>query len=398
MSHRAPTAGQRDPRQQFGDQALAVPTLGGRFVTGQHAVAQHVRRNRAHVVGGDEIAAGEPGVRAGAALQRDRAARARTPGDATAEVGVIARGFARGEHQLHKVTFDLRSDMQVQHCRARGEHFVQRHARRYPRGRHRLAGALAGQAQDFGLHGGLRIADAHVHQEAVELRFGQRERTFLFDRVLRGHHQEQVGQRIGLPAHGDLAFAHRLEQCGLHFRRRAVDLVGQQHLVEDRAGLEFEVAILRAPHVASGQVRRQQVRGELHACEAGIQARGQRAYRGGLGQARRALDQQVAVGQQRDQQALDELVLAHDFRAQCRAQFVEGGVQPAAAVVVGFHGATAVVGARRARVDFDPMRTVWFIPDATKGPLAPSSCCICRCLRRVSAGSGSRRGSRAGSP
>jgi hypothetical protein len=33
--------------------------------------------------------------------------------------------------------------------------------------------------------------DFHVHQEAVELGFGQRVGAFLLDRVLRGHHQKQ---------------------------------------------------------------------------------------------------------------------------------------------------------------------------------------------------------------
>jgi hypothetical protein len=57
----------------------------------------------------------------------------------------------------------------------------------------RLARTGPRQAQDLGLGIGLRIADAHVHQEAVELRLGQREGALLLDRVLRGHHQEQRG-------------------------------------------------------------------------------------------------------------------------------------------------------------------------------------------------------------
>ena len=56
---------------------------------------------------------------------------------------------------------------------------------------------LAREPQDLALAGRSGIADAHVHQEAVELRFGQRVGAFLLDRVLRGHHQEQRRQRIG---------------------------------------------------------------------------------------------------------------------------------------------------------------------------------------------------------
>ncbi len=85
--------------------------------------------------------------------------------------------------------------------------------------------------------------------------------------------------------------------------------------MEDRAGLEFEAPVLRAPDLGAGQVGRQQVGRELHAREVRLQPRGQRADRGGLGQAGRAFDQQVAVGQQRDQQALDQRGLADDLRA-----------------------------------------------------------------------------------
>ena len=110
-----------------------------------------------------------------------------------------------------------------------------------------FARAFARKAQDFGFRGRFGIADAHIHQETIELCFGQREGAFLLDRVLRRHHQEQRRQRIGVAADGDLALAHRLEQRRLHLRRRAVDLVGEQHGMEDRARLEFEAAVLRSP-------------------------------------------------------------------------------------------------------------------------------------------------------
>ena len=41
----------------------------------------------------------------------------------------------------------------------------------------------------------LGIVDEHVEHEAVELRFGQRIGAFLLDRVLRGQHEERLGQR-----------------------------------------------------------------------------------------------------------------------------------------------------------------------------------------------------------
>ncbi len=218
--------------------------------------------------------------------------------------------------------------MQVQHFAAGVEHILHRQLLRCGC---RLAqcatGTLAGEPQDLRFGGLVRIADAYVHQETVQLRFRQREGTFLLDRVLRGHHQEQRRQRIGVAANGDLALAHRFQQCRLHLGWRAIDFIGQQDRVEDRAGYEFEVPFLRAPDLGAGQVGRQQVGGELHAGEIRLQARGQCADGRGLGQSRGALHQQVPVGQQCDQQAFDQSRLADDFGRQRVAQLVEGAMQ-----------------------------------------------------------------------
>jgi len=57
-------------------------------------------------------------------------------------------------------------------------------------GRHRRLGAgfvRAGRfKQNFPLGFAIRIADVDLHQEAVELRFGQRIGAFLLQRILRG--------------------------------------------------------------------------------------------------------------------------------------------------------------------------------------------------------------------
>ncbi len=75
-----------------------------------------------------------------------------------------------------------------------------------------------------------------------------------------------------MAADSDLALAHRFQQRRLHLGRGAVDFVGQQDRVEDRAGHEFKATFLRAPDLGTGQVGRQQVRGELDAGEIGFQA------------------------------------------------------------------------------------------------------------------------------
>ena len=71
------------------------------------------------------------------------------------------------------------------------------------------------------------MADRRGDEETVQLRFGQPIRAQLLDRVLRGDHHERLRHGARDAVHGDMPFLHHLEQRGLGFRRRAVDLVGQ---------------------------------------------------------------------------------------------------------------------------------------------------------------------------
>ncbi len=76
--------------------------------------------------------------------------------------------------------------------------------------------------------------------------------------------------------------------------------------MEQRPRLEMELAGLRAVDLGAGQVGGQQVGRELDALKLRFEARCQLLDRRGLGQTRGAFDQQVAVGQQRDQQPIDQ--------------------------------------------------------------------------------------------
>ena len=62
--------------------------------------------------------------------------------------------------------------------------------------------------------------------------------------------------------------------------------------------LEAERAVFGAENFGAGDVAGQQVRGELDAVEIAFNAPGQVLDRLGLGEPRRAFDEQVAVGEQ----------------------------------------------------------------------------------------------------
>ena len=86
-------------------------------------------------------------------------------------------------------------------------------------------------------------------------------------------------------AHGDGALLHALEQRGLSLGRRAIDLIGQQDMGEDRPLLELEVlpAIrILDDNVGPDDVRRHQVRGELDAREGQVEPFRERLDQQGL--------------------------------------------------------------------------------------------------------------------
>ena len=164
-----------------------------------------------------------------------------------------------------------------------------------------------------------RIADDDVEHEPVELRFRQRIGALLLDRVLRRQHEERLRQPIGLPGRGDVVLLHRFEQGRLRLRRRAVDLVGQDHVGEDRPRQEDEPPAaglgIVLQNVGAGDVRRHQVRRELDPLERQIQDSRNRADEQRLGQPRHADEQAMPSAEQAHQHLLDDLLLADDHLA-----------------------------------------------------------------------------------
>jgi hypothetical protein len=104
---------------------------------------------------------------------------------------------------------------------------------------------------------------------------------------------------------GDLVLLHHLQQGGLHFRGRAVDLIGQQQIGEHRAELGDEAVARAGVHARADQVGGHQIGGELNAAERATHDPSQGFDRRGLGQAWHTLEQDVPTREQRHQQALE---------------------------------------------------------------------------------------------
>ena len=134
-----------------------------------------------------------------------------------------------------------------------------------------------------------------------------------------------------LAADRDLVLLHRLQQRRLRLRRRAVDLVGQDHVAEDRPLEEAELAGARSPvfldHLGAGDVRRHQVGRELDAAELQREGVGQRADQQRLGQTRHAHQQAVSAGEHGHQQFFHHPPLADDHPAKLLGDQPVGFVQ-----------------------------------------------------------------------
>ena len=96
---------------------------------------------------------------------------------------------------------------------------------------------------DFPLFSSCWVVKQYFEHETIELSFGQRVRAFILNRVLSGEHGENGGERMAFTINGHLPLLHRLQQCGLGFRRSAIDFVGQQDVGEDRAPPQVEAGV-----------------------------------------------------------------------------------------------------------------------------------------------------------
>ncbi len=197
---------------------------------------------------------------------------------------------------------------------------------------HRLqfrAGQGGGPLHDLQLLVALRVADDDVEHEAVELRFGERIGPFLFDGVLRGQHEERLGQMVRVGAGGDVVLLHRFEERRLRLRRSPVDLVGQDHVGENRTFQEDEFAPARLgivlKDVGAGDVGRHQVGRELNALERQVQDLRDGADQQRLGQARHADEQAMAAAEEGHEQFLDHFLLADDDAADLLGHLLIGG-------------------------------------------------------------------------
>jgi hypothetical protein len=156
----------------------------------------------------------------------------------------------------------------------------------------------------------IRVLELDLEQEPVELGLRKRMDPLVLVRVLRRDHEERVGQPLRLAVDRHLPLLHRLEQRRLRARRRAVDLVREEHVREHDAGHEHRLASSH-DHLA-GELSRSRVRRELHPLELRTQHVRDRSSEERLRATGRPLDQDVSTGEGGDEQQLDCAILPQD--------------------------------------------------------------------------------------
>ena len=99
---------------------------------------------------------------------------------------------------------------------------------------------------------------------------------------------------------------------GLHLGRGAVDLVGEDHVREERAAAQCELPGGLVVDERARDVGREQVRRELDARERQVECARQRGDGERLREPRDALDECVLLSNERDEEPVDEALLPDD--------------------------------------------------------------------------------------
>ena len=184
-------------------------------------------------------------------------------------------------------------------------------------GRHRV--------EDRALLAAGRVTDHHLEHEPVELGLGERVGSLLLERVLGGEDKEGIGKLEGLVTDRDLTLLHRLEQRALDLGGGAVDLVGQDEVREDGALPCGEDPLAGIVDQGADEISREKVGRELDAGEIRMDAGGEGADGQGLGQAGHALEEDVAVAEEADQETPDESLLAYHDAAHLLGEGLDPG-------------------------------------------------------------------------
>ena len=233
-------------------------------VEGRHdAVTEHRVGDGFDVFGADVEATFQDGSGFGADNQVLPGSRSGSPGEVFAsEPGSILFLRPRGADQVSRVNVNVLGHGYPAHDFLEGEDLLAGQC-----GFESRLVAAGGLFEDAKFLGSRRVVDHDVEHEAVQLRFGERVRSFLLDGILRGEDEERSRQPIGARADRHVPLLHCFEQGRLSFRWCPVDLIGEEDVCKQRSLHELERSTASVgvvlQNVGAGDVRWHEVRREL---------------------------------------------------------------------------------------------------------------------------------------
>ena len=116
-------------------------------------------------------------------------------------------------------------------------------------------------------------------------------------RVLRSDHDERGLGRISDPIYGDAVFFHDFEQGRLGAAGGAVDLISEEDVAEDGAGMQLRFTAVMVDGHEADDIAGQHVDGKLHATGLQRHCRREGAGHRRLAYARNVFEQDMSSGQ-----------------------------------------------------------------------------------------------------
>ena len=283
-------------------------------------MAEDVAGEDFDILRGDKGSAIHEGAGPGDEGEVDGGAGRCSGADEWLKAGVDLGGVAGGDDEIDDVFADGRIHVDlVEEGAAFGDGFL---VDDWLRGW--MGGGVGHAVHDFKFVGFAGVADGDFEEEAVELGFGKLVSSLLIDGVLGGEDEKGLGEEVGFVAEGDLPLLHCFEEGGLDFRGGAVDFVGKDDVGEDRAELWFEGSFLGIVDHGADEVGREEVGGELDSGEAEFHGSGEGVDGEGLGEAGHSFEEDMAVAEHADDEAIDEFFLSDEDAA----DFVFDAVDP----------------------------------------------------------------------
>jgi len=294
--------------EEFLNDGFAGFIFGFGFVGDGDAMAEDIHADAFDILGGDVAASLEKSVGFGSEGEGDRCAGGCAELDKIFDVDLVVFGGSGGADEVDDIILYLVVDVDVVDDFSGCEDVFWSDD---GAGGGEVTGS-GHEIEDLAFFASGGVTDLEFEHEAIDLGFGEGVGAFLFDGVLGGEDEERFLEGEGLFADGDLFFLHGFEEGALDFGGGTVDFVGKDEISEDGAFAGGEPAGLRVIDLSADDVGGQHVWGELEPGEFDADTVGEGFDGECFGESGDAFKEDMAVGEQADDEALDEVTLPDD--------------------------------------------------------------------------------------